>query len=145
MTKRVHNYSAGPAALPLEVLERAKEGLPVYGDSGMSVMEFSHRGPHYSAIHEKTTATLRSLMGIPDTHKLLYLQGGASLQFAMVPMNLRAAGQSADYVLTGSWSQKALKEAKIGGGAAKVVATSEETNFSRVPPESEFSHVRLNI
>ena len=138
MANRVHNYSAGPAALPLEVLERAQAELPNYGDSGMSVMEFSHRGPHYSAIHEKTTATLRELMAVPDTHKLLYLQGGASQQFAMIPMNLRAAGQSAGYVMTGSWSKKALKEAKVGGGAARVVATSEETNFHRVPPESEW-------
>lgn len=135
MKKRVHNYSPGPAALPLEVLEKAREEIPLYGEAGMSVMELSHRGKEYGAIHAKAETLLRELMDIPSTYKVLFLQGGASLQFAMVPMNLRRDGESADYVVTGAWSKKAVKEAKIRG-KANIAADGEGENYTRIPDES---------
>ncbi len=103
MKRRKHNFGAGPGALPLEVLEKARDEIPLFGETGMSVMELSHRGGDYAAIHEKTTALLVELLGIPSSHQVIYLQGGASLQFAMVPMNFRKEGESADYVVTGTW------------------------------------------
>ena len=136
MTQRIINFSAGPAVLPLEVLEEAQRDLVDYQGAGLSVMEMSHRSPHYDAIHNDAIARLRSLMAIPDGYAVLFLQGGASLQFSMVPMNLLRPGGSADYLLTGSWSKKALKEAQKEGGA-RVAGSSEATGFDRIPEASE--------
>ena len=108
---RVFNFSAGPAALPLEVLEEAKASLTDLGGSGMSVMEISHRSKAFDAIATEAEADLRELMGISDEYSVLFLQGGATQQFALLPMNLCAPGQSADYLVTGSWSKKAYKTA----------------------------------
>ena len=110
---RVYNFSAGPSMLPLPVLERAAAEMISYGESGMSVMEMSHRSPDYEAIINDAEAMLRKLMNIPDNYKVLFLQGGASLQFSMIPMNFLLEGRTADYILTGSWSEKALKEASF--------------------------------
>ncbi|MCZ6690040.1 MAG: 3-phosphoserine/phosphohydroxythreonine transaminase [Planctomycetota bacterium] len=135
MKRRKHNFGAGPGALPLEVLEKARDEIPLFGETGMSVMELSHRGGDYAAIHEKTTALLVELLGIPSSHKVIYLQGGASLQFAMVPMNFRKEGESADYVVTGTWSKKAVKEGQVAG-KVHVAASSEGEKFTRIPEES---------
>ena len=131
---RIFNFSAGPAALPLEVLDKAREELVNWHGSGMSVMEMSHRGKEYMSIQAEAEADLRELMGIPANYKVLFLQGGASLQFAMVPMNLLRGKASADYLNTGEWSKKAIKEAKKYG-AVNVVASSEDKNFSYAPTQ----------
>jgi phosphoserine aminotransferase len=130
--KRVYNFSAGPACLPEEVLKTAAEELFCYKESGMSVMEMSHRGKDYEPIIEKAEADLRSLMAIPDNYKVLFLQGGASLQFAMVPLNLMGKYKKAHYVNTGMWSKKAIAEAKKFG-EVNVAATSEDKTFSYIP------------
>ncbi len=101
--KRVHNFNAGPAALPLEVLEQAQEELLDYRGSGMSILEMSHRSKAFEAVMAETEADLRDLLGVPGEYKVLFLQGGASLQFGMLPMNVRGAGQSADYIVNGTW------------------------------------------
>ena len=117
-TTRIHNFSAGPAVLPVRVLEQVQSELLDYRGTGMSVLEMSHRSAAFEDIVSRAEADLRALLGLTDDHAVLFLQGGASLQFAMVPMNLRPAGASADYVLTGHWSKAALKEAeKLGTGA----------------------------
>jgi phosphoserine aminotransferase len=135
--ERVFNFSAGPAALPLEVLQQAQAELVNWRDSGMSVMEMSHRGKEYMSIQAEAEADLRELMGIPASYKVLFLQGGASLQFAMVPMNLLRGKPSADYLNTGEWSKKAIKEIKKYG-AVNVIASSEDKNFSYAPPQSQW-------
>src|SRR5580765_7680851 len=104
--KRVHNFNAGPSALPLVALERARDELLDFEGSGMSIMEHSHRGKEYEAVHNEAITLLRELLGVPSEYDVLFLQGGAHLQFAMVPMNLLPPGKSADYVLTGGWSEK---------------------------------------
>ncbi|MDR2788616.1 MAG: 3-phosphoserine/phosphohydroxythreonine transaminase [Candidatus Accumulibacter sp.] len=134
---RVFNFSAGPAALPLEVLQQAQAELVNWHGSGMSVMEMSHRGKEYMSIQAEAEADLRELMGIPAGYKVLFLQGGASLQFAMVPMNLLRGKASADYLNTGEWSKKAIKEVKKFA-AANVVASSEDRNFTYAPPQSQW-------
>jgi phosphoserine aminotransferase len=134
---RIFNFSAGPAVLPAEVLQQAKEELLDWHGSGMSVMEMSHRGKEFIAIAEKAEADLRELMNIPANYKVLFLQGGASAQFAMVPLNLLRGRKSADYINTGEWSKKAIKEARKFGGV-NVAATSEATNFSTVPPQKDW-------
>ena len=131
---RVFNFSAGPAVLPEEVLNRARDELADWHGSGMSVMEMSHRGKEFIAIAEKAEADLRGLMNIPANYKVLFLQGGATAQFAMVPLNLLRGKKSADYINTGEWSRKAIKEARKFGGV-NVAATSEATNFTTVPPQ----------
>src|SRR5512143_1448233 len=108
----IYNFSAGPAVLPKEVLQRAQAELIDWNGSGMSVMEMSHRGKEYMGIHAQAEADLRELMGIPKNYKVLFLQGGAHLQFSMIPLNLMRGKLSADYVNTGVWSQKAIDEAK---------------------------------
>lgn len=135
---RIWNFNAGPATLPLSVLEKAKNDLPNYDGTGMAVMELSHRSKQYSAIHDKAQALMAELMGLPENYKVLLLQGGASLQFAMVPMNLLGPDQSADYIITGSWSKKALKEAKNVGNV-KIAATAEEGNFVHIPTQDELT------
>jgi phosphoserine aminotransferase len=137
-TTRVHNFSAGPAILPIEVLEEAQQNLVSLPGVGMSILEISHRSKPFEEILAGAEADLRTLGGIPANYKVLFLQGGASLQFSMVPMNLLAADQSADYVVTGAWSQKAVKEAKRVGGV-KIAATTEGENFARVPKQSELT------
>jgi len=133
---RVFNFSAGPAALPLEVLEKAREQMTDYQGSGMSVMEMSHRGKQFMAIIEKAEADLRELMAIPGNYKVLFLQGGASSQFSMIPLNLLKGKTSADYVHTGMWSKKAIAEARRYS-KVNVPFSSEETNFNRVPGQGE--------
>lgn len=136
--KRVHNFNAGPSVLPVPVLEQAQAEMLDYQGCGMSVMEMSHRSKQFEAIIQTAEKDLRDLMGIPANYKVLFLQGGASLQFAMLPMNLRPAGSSADFIVTGAWSKTALKEAsKLG--ATKVAFTSETDNFKRLPDSSEFT------
>jgi phosphoserine aminotransferase len=131
------NFNAGPAALPLAALERAQQELLDLGGTGMSVMEHSHRGKAYEAVHNEAISLLREIAGIPDTYDVLLLQGGASQQFAVVPMNLLPAGKSADYVLTGAWSQKAYKEAKTIGTVRVAATTEKDKKFGRIPAQNE--------
>lgn len=129
---RVYNFSAGPSCLPEEVLRQAAGEMTDYKGTGMSVMEMSHRSKPYQAIIDETEALARELMGIPDNYKVLFLQGGASLQFAMIPMNLMVAHKRAAFMNTGAWSDKAIKEAKKFGEAL-VVASSKESTFNHIP------------
>ncbi|WOO37304.1 3-phosphoserine/phosphohydroxythreonine transaminase [Anaerocolumna sp. AGMB13020] len=128
---RVYNFSAGPAVLPEEVLREAAEEMLDYRGTGMSVMEMSHRSKPYETIIHEAEADLRELMNIPDNYKVLFLQGGASQQFAMIPMNLMK-NKVADYIVTGQWAKKAFQEAKIYGTANKI-ASSEDKTFSYIP------------
>ena len=130
--ERIFNFSAGPAALPLEVLEQARDDLVNWQGSGLSVMEMSHRGKEYMEIQAQAEADLRELMGIPQNYKVLFLQGGASSQFAMVPMNLYRGKASADYLNTGEWSKKAISEAKKYG-QVNVIASSADKSFTYAP------------
>ena len=131
---RIFNFSAGPATLPQAVLEQARDELVNWRGSGMSVMEMSHRGKEYMSIHAEAEADLRELLGIPANYKVLFLQGGASSQFAMVPMNLLRGKTSADYLNTGEWSKKAIKEAKKFADVS-IVASSEDKNFTYAPAQ----------
>lgn len=148
--ERVYNFSAGPSMLPLQVLERAAAEMVNYHDTGMSVMEMSHRSPAYDAIIKKAEADFRKVMNIPDNYKVLFLQGGASTQFAAVPLNLMKTGK-ADYILSGQFSTKAYKEA-LKYGDAKVAASSKDANFSFVPettresfrPDADYVHICFN-
>ncbi len=148
--KRVYNFSAGPSMLPLAVLEQAAAEMTNYKDSGMSVMEMSHRSPVYEAIIKEAEADLRALMNIPDNYKVLFLQGGASTQFASVPLNLLKTGK-ADYVVSGQFSKKAYKEAQKYGDI-KLIASSEDKNFTYIPKitkdmvrqDADYVHVCYN-
>jgi len=133
---RVFNFSSGPAVLPLSVLEQAQRDLVALPGVGMSVMEISHRSAPFDRILGEAEADMRAVAGIPANYKVLFLQGGASLQFSMVPMNLLTPGLTADYIVTGDWGKKALKEAKKVGTTA-VAASTEAGNFTRVPDQSE--------
>jgi phosphoserine aminotransferase len=133
---RVYNFNAGPAALPLAALERARDELIDFKGSGMSIIEHSHRGKEYEAVHDEAEALVRELLSVSDQYHVLFLQGGASQQFAMVPMNLLPQGKSADYILTGGWSEKALDEAKIIG-QTRVAWSGESIQYSRIPEASE--------
>ena len=135
---RIHNFSAGPAVLPVEVLEQVQRDLLSLPGVGMSVLEISHRSAAFDEIIEGCERDLRTLAGIPSNYHVLFLQGGASLQFSMVPMNLLPPGGSADYVVTGVWAQKAVKEAKRVGGV-KIAASTEAENFARVPSQAELT------
>jgi len=137
-TARIFNFAAGPAVLPLEVLEEAQRDLVSLPGVGMSVLEISHRSKTFDAIIQGCERDMRALAGIPDNYKVLFLQGGASLQFSMVPMNLLPAGASADYILTGVWSQKAVKEAKRVG-MVHIAGSTESERFTRVPKQSELT------
>lgn len=147
---RVFNFSAGPAVLPEEVLKEAADEMLDYRGCGMSVMEMSHRSKEFSDIIETAEADLRELMGIPSNYKVLFLQGGASQQFAAIPMNLMLSGK-ADYIVSGSWSKKAYKEATLFG-QARCVASSEDGNFSYIPdvdkleldPEADYVYICEN-
>jgi len=151
MTDRIHNFSAGPAVLPLEVLQEAQRDMLSLPGVGMSVMEISHRSKTFDAIIQSAESGLRELLGIPANYHVLFLQGGASLQFSMVPMNFLPAGGSADFILTGSWGKKALKEAKRAG-ATNVAATMADGGFTRVPkadelnlnPKAAYVHITTN-
>lgn len=129
---RVYNFSAGPSMLPVEVLEKVQKDLLNYEGSGQSVMEMSHRSKEYQKIIDDAEADLRELMNIPDNYKVLFIQGGGTLQFAMVPLNLLRASKKADYVLTGTWAKKAYKEA-CKYGDIRVIASSEDDKFTWVP------------
>ncbi|HET6438749.1 MAG TPA: 3-phosphoserine/phosphohydroxythreonine transaminase [Anaeromyxobacter sp.] len=158
---RAMNFNPGPAALPLPALERARDELLDFAKSGMSVMEHSHRGKQYEAVHDEAMALLRELAHIPETHEILFVQGGASQLFAQVPMNLIAPGKSADYVVNGGWGEKALSEGKqtaaLIGGAVRVAATTgegdgKEKKYTRLPlpgevkadPAAAYLHVTSN-
>lgn len=137
---RPYNFSAGPAVLPEAVLLRAQEEIVNWRDTGMSVMEMSHRGKEFISIAQKAEADLRELMGIPENYKVLFLQGGATAQFAMVPMNMLRGKSAVDYINTGQWSQKAIKEAGLHA-SVNVAACSEAENFTTVP---SFADWKLN-
>ena len=128
---RVYNFSAGPAVLPEEVLKEAADEMLDYQGSGMSVMEMSHRSKTYDHIIKEAEKDLRELMNIPDNYKVLFLQGGASQQFAMIPMNLMK-NRKAAYIVTGQWAKKAYQEAKIYGEAIEVASSADKT-FSYIP------------
>jgi phosphoserine aminotransferase len=136
MTERIYNFSAGPAVLPEPVLRQAQAELFAIPGVGMSVLEISHRSAKFEQIINEAEADLRKLLNIPENYKVLFLQGGASLQFSMVPMNLLPKGSSADYLLTGSWGQGAIKEAKKIG-AVREAASTADTNFNRLPTANE--------
>ena len=138
MKERIFNFSAGPAVLPVPVLEEAQRDLVALPGVGMSVMEISHRSKPFDEIIARAESGLRELLGLPDNYHVLFLQGGASLQFSMIPMNLLPQGASADYILTGSWGKKALKEAKKVG-QVNVAATMADGGFTRVPGQDELS------
>ena len=133
--ERVYNFSAGPAVLPEEVLKECQEEMMNYGGTGMSVMEMSHRSKAFESIINTAEADLRELMNIPDNYKVLFMQGGASLQFSMIPMNLMK-NKVADYIITGQWAKKAFEEAKIYGDAVAVASSADET-FSYIPDCSD--------
>lgn len=147
---RVYNFSAGPAVLPEEVLKKAADEMLEYGTSGQSVMEMSHRSKEYDAIIKGCEASLREVMSIPDNYKVLFLQGGASMQFAMIPLNLMKKGK-ADFVVTGQWATKAYKEA-ARFGKATAVASSKDKTFSYIPEldsskfdkDADYFHICLN-
>jgi phosphoserine aminotransferase len=149
--RKIYNFSAGPAVLPRSVLEQAQEELLDWSGSGMSVTEMSHRGKEFLSIAEDAELTLRSLLGLTKDYEVLFLQGGASAQFSMVPMNLMLDGLPADYVCTGQWSKKAIKEGKKLG-SVNVVASSESRNFADIPhiddwdlsAESSYVHITSN-
>jgi len=136
VSNRAFNFNAGPAALPLEVLQQAQEQFVEYQGAGMSIMEMSHRGALYEGVNNETQALMRELFGIPDNYDVLFLQGGASTQFAMVPMNLLKPGTVGAYVMTGSWASKAAKEAKLFGETA-VAASSQSDEYRRIPALSD--------
>jgi phosphoserine aminotransferase len=148
---RVFNFSAGPAALPLEVLEKVKADLPDWQGSGMTVMEVSHRSKAFAAVAEQAEADIRELMGISDDYAVLFLQGGATQQFALIPMNIGDPGQSADYLVTGSWSKKAVKEA-AAVRPVNVVADGADLSYVDIPaaeswkldPKAAYFHYCMN-
>jgi phosphoserine aminotransferase len=148
---RVFNFSAGPAMLPLEVLEKAASEMTDFGGTGESVMEMSHRSKEYQAIIDSVEANLREIMAIPDNYKVLFLQGGASSQFAMIPLNLMNGSGKADFVITGQWANKAYQEASRYG-TCNAVASSKDKTFSYIPkldsskftPDADYFHICLN-
>ena len=154
--KRVHNFNAGPSALPLPALEQARDELLDFEGSGMSIMEHSHRGKEYERVHDEVLSSLRELLAVPDSHDILLLQGGAHQQFAQIPMNLLRAGESADYVLTGGWAERAYEEAKNCGTVRVACTTAVEADgkqvYRRVPkpdelqldPKAAYVHVTSN-
>lgn len=137
--KRIHNFNAGPAALPLSVLEEIQKEFLDFKGSGMSITEVSHRSKWFEDVINDAVTRVKRLLKLDDRYKVVFLQGGASMQFAMIPMNFLADGRSADYVNTGTWSTKAIKEAKVVGKSIKVVASSEDRNFAYIPKNIPFS------
>jgi phosphoserine aminotransferase len=149
-SQRIHNFNAGPSAIPLPVLEEMQESLLNYKGSGMSVMELSHRSAWFDDIIQDTQERIRRLMGLGDGYKILFVQGGASMQFALIPMNFLGEGESADYVDTGTWSTKAIIETQKQNKIARVAASSEDRNFAYIPknidfdPKASFVHLTSN-
>ncbi len=138
MTHRVINFYAGPAGLPLPALERAQAELLNFENTGMSVMEISHRAKEYDAVHEESIALVKELLDVPPNFKVLLLQGGGNLQFAMLPMNILHSGRKADYIITGQWAEKAYKEGKIvAGDAVRIIASTKDEGFRRLPRPEE--------
>ena len=135
-TKRAYNFNAGPSALPLEVLQKAQAELIDFKGTGMSVMELSHRSAAFEEVHNEAIARLRKLYEIPENYEVLFLQGGASLQFSMIPMNFLKEGQKASYIQTGAWSEKAFKEAALFGTPV-LAASSKENNYKNIPALSD--------
>ncbi len=148
---RIYTFNAGPSAMPIEVLKKAQEELLCYKESGMSVLEMSHRSKEYDAIIKNTEANIRKLMNIPSNYKVIFMQGGASSQFAMVPLNLMQKNKKADYVVTGSFAKKAAKEASKYG-TVHVAASSEDSNFDHIPvmdasmfsDDADYVHITAN-
>src|SRR3989475_182027 len=136
--QRIYNFAAGPAVLPLPVLEEIQRDLVALPGVGMSILEISHRSKTFESILERAEADIRTLGAVPANYRVLFLQGGASTQFSMVPMNLLTSGSTADYIDTGSWAEKAIKEAKKVG-AVNIAATTKADNYSRVPAQSELN------
>ena len=136
---RIYNFNPGPAALPLPVLEEIQSEFLNFAGSGMSVTEISHRSKWFDAVMNDAVARTQRLLNLDDTYRVLFLQGGASLQFCMAPMNLIPEGKSVDYVNTGTWSTKAIKEARIQGKTVNVAASSEDNNFSYIPSDISFT------
>jgi phosphoserine aminotransferase len=149
---RAANFSAGPAAMPLEVLQEAQAELLDFEGTGMSIMEQSHRAPPYDRVHQEATDLVVRLLGVPDTHDVLFLQGGASLQFAQVPLNLRGDDESADYVLTGVWAEKAYEEASVFGKARVAYDARRDGQWQHIPdskalnldPRAAYVHITSN-
>jgi phosphoserine aminotransferase len=150
MSKRIYNFNPGPAALPLRVLETIKAEMLDYKGSGMSILEMSHRSKPFESIVNEAVARTKRLLNLGDDFHVVFIQGGASLQFTMIPMNLSVEGRPLDYVNTGTWSTKAIKEAKALGKNARVVASSEDENFSYIPkgikvnPDAAYLHLTSN-
>ena len=150
MTGRIHNFNPGPAALPLEVLEEVQAEFLDFKGSGMSVCEVSHRSKEFDQVINDAVALVKKLLALPDNFKVLFLQGGASTQFCMIPMNLLPEGSSADYINTGTWSTKAIKEVEILKKACKVIASSEDRDFCYIPkgfsvsPDAAYLHFTSN-
>ena len=137
--KRIYNFNAGPAALPTEVLEEIKESFLNFGSSGMSITEVSHRSKWFDDVINDAVERTKRLLNLDEKFHVLFIQGGASMQFCMIPLNFLSEGKSADYVDTGTWSTKAVKEAQIQGKTIKVVASSEDKNYSYIPKDILFS------
>ncbi len=138
MPDRIYNFSPGPATLPQEVLAQAAKDIVNFNDKGIGLIELSHRSKEFMAVADETEGLLRELMAIPDNYKVLFLQGGASTQFAMIPMNLLGPGQKATYLNTGTWAKKAIKEANLIA-EAHVAYSSEESSFNHVPKNGDYS------
>lgn len=136
MAERIFNFNPGPATLPLEVLKETSKAVLDFQNLGMSILEVSHRSKEYDAVHNETVELFKEIYGIPDGYKVLFLGGGASLQFAMVPLNCLGKDQSADYIKTGNWSKRAIQDASAVG-KVNVIYSSEKTNYDRVPKPSE--------
>lgn len=148
---RALNFNAGPAALPEEVLKEAEKNLLNFSNTGMGIMELSHRSKEYQAVHDQAITLLRKLLAIPDDYEVLFIQGGASLQFSMVPMNLLGKDQEAHYILSGSWSEKALKEAdKIGKTVISASSKDQKYRFipaynqNDIPDNAAYLHITSN-
>ena len=138
MANRAYNFYAGPATLPTSVLEKAQAELLDYGGTGISIMEMSHRSKEFDEVINSANALVKELYGVPDNYKILWLQGGASTQFYLAPANIMLPGKPADFVNTGTWSKKAIKEAKLYG-EVNVVASSEDRNFCYIPKDLKFN------
>ncbi len=136
---RVHNFNAGPAALPLAALERAQREMLDFEGTGMSIIEHSHRGKAYEQVHNEAISLLRELLGISNDYDVLFLQGGASHQFAMIPMNFLGTGRSGDYVITGGWSEKAYEEAQRIGDVRVAATTIKDKRYTRIPRQDELA------
>jgi len=148
---RIYNFSAGPSTLPLPVLEKVRDEMVDYQGAGFSLVEASHRGPEYSDVHEKAGRLLREVLGVPENYHVLFLQGGATLQFGMIPMNLLHGGKACDFTVTGSWAKKALADARLFGdvnvlwdGKEQSYATLPDPDLLEVDPQSVYLHMTSN-